>query len=409
MNNLENDNPILYKAAITSAVLDNAQGRLVIPIGESKGGNLVIQDMSEIPNMLVCGYTGSGKTAFVQSLIVSLCTRYSPDEIQFLICDSKIADYKCLGKVPHLCTDIVTENRKASGAIEWLLIETKKRQRLFYELSVNDIVQYNKICEIIHKDKLPDLYLIIDDYSLFFNTYDISDIVLQLTKIGRNSGIHLILVTSSAVRTVLNKELLANIPCRVTFCLTSKDESRLILGEEGGEKLNAPGELLFRWRSNIKNCFALLIADEDLKSISISLSQKYRTIKNDDEKIANVHSDTDDKYDTMLSEAIEIAIEMKQISVSMLQRRLKLNYSRAARIVDQMEELGIIGPYEGAKPRMVLVNHEEWDNISKKQKNINNHINREIKSNRFCSVCGSPLLKNAKYCTQCGSKAFDIV
>lgn len=364
-----------------------------LPLGIDSDSHVFSKDLLVIPHALICGVSGSGKTAFLQTLLTVVVNKKSEKEIKLLIYDSKLSDYSSFNGIPHVYIPTINDPTRGTGCIQWVLVEMLKRYRLFSEAKVKNISMYNEICE----ESLPHVFVIIDD---FFELIHLSpaegDLISSLQRIlisGRQAGIHCMLVTAVPSDKRLKKELLPNIPCKICFAFSSVAESKAILEMPNAAKLNSPGEIIYKDINTLRKVQVFYASDEELAiSLSKLKSNQIEPTKNDNQvspKIlefekrhvyggyqnASPSPEQDCKQeglDEMLPAAVNVVLETGSCSVSMLQRRVKLGYSRAARIVDQLEEIGVVGPYEGAKPRAVLVNREQWKEIANNLKiNLN--------------------------------------
>ena len=351
-------------------------GEIITPIGTKADGESFLQDISQIPHFLVCGFSGAGKTSFVQTVTTYIATHYPPEEVRFIIYDSKNVDYTVYNAMPHLVLPVITDDRKAAGAISWLSIELKKRLKLLAESSAKDIVSYNKQCAASDNEKIPHLFVILDDFSSIQLGNETTASLMDILKNGRPVGIHFILVTSLTSSKVLQKDILSNVPCRISFCVSTRADSRVAIEQNGAENLSVPGELIFRWQNNLVKCQGVYIPDEDTQKAIKKLQHQNKSNINALGNMAaqifeNPGSDqsaqpptTESEYDELLPAAVDVVLETGQASVSMIQRRLKLGYARSARLVDMMEERGIVGPFEGAKPRQILITKSQWQTIN---------------------------------------------
>lgn len=344
---------------------------LPVTIGTDADGTEVVQDFADIPHYLVCGHSGTGKTCFVQTIMTKLAIDYSPSQVKYLVYDSKSTDYIHFDHMPHMYGSVITNGQKFAGTLAWAVVETMKRYRAFAENNVKDLEDYNQRCS----EALPHVFIIIDDlYGLFFRTDDeILDNIKYILVNGRQAGMHFIIVTSTPSSKVLQKDLLANISGRICFAVSSKADSRTVLNSNGAEALSVPGEIIFKTQNRAIRCWAAYMSEDvmvdTIEALQYDYPESYSSQVGDTENRYSPSQEPEREsslagYDEMLPEAVEVALEMGACSVSMLQRRIKLGYSRASRIVDQMEELGIVGPYEGAKPRSVIIDKAGWSNLS---------------------------------------------
>ncbi len=357
-------------------------GNLSIAFGKDVQGNPIVQNMALIPHMLVAGYSGSGKTAFIETILAMMASSNSPEEVRFIVYSSKLSDYMLFKDEPHMFVPVVYDQTHFSGALQWSLIEIMYRLRLFSEVSAIDLEGYNKRSE----NRLPHIYIAIDDYYdlIRFGDSSIIDTIKQILTNGRQAGVHLIVATSTPSAKLLKKDVLSGFPCRACFAVANKADSRLVLDQNTALGLESPGEMIFKTYSSVQKCRASYMNEDELHETISAIKSKYHKDDNtfSDNLPEAFHSrydafsqrgsqvqnetkqaETDGDYDEYLYPAVEAVIEMGSCSVSMLQRMVKLGYSRAARVVDQMEELGIVGPYEGAKPRTVLIDREGWEQL----------------------------------------------
>lgn len=336
------------------------EGDLTVPIGVTEDGKVISQDLENIPHVLISGTTGSGKTAFIQSLLGALMLQYSPEKVKFLIFDSKMVDYGIFNSSANLLVPVITNQGKVAGALGWLNSEVNRRIKMKQEgRSLNEE---------------PEIFLIIDDYSDLSNNESVINELFNLLKTGRLVKIHCIISTSTPTAKIISTELKANIPCRIAFSTASKADSRMILDINGAETLLAPGGMIFKWQNELVKCQCLYVSDDDMQII---LNHQNQTIKEKEpdkdlnalgqqaEKMfAGVSVDSESpETDPMLKDAIDVVLEAGFASTSLLQRKLKLGYARAARIIDEMEERGIVSGYEGSNPRKVLINRQQLTGV----------------------------------------------
>ncbi len=364
---------------IDSPEFKNAPSRLTFAIGKNIGGEAIVGDISKLPHMLVAGTTGSGKSVCLNSLILSILYKATPDEVRFIMIDPKMVEFRVYNGIPHLLVPVVTDVKKAAGALQWAVVEMMKRYRLFSEANARDLEGYNKLM-LKSEDgvTLPQVVVVIDELADLMLTAakEVEESVCRVAQMGRAAGVHLIIATQSPRADVITGLMKANIPSRISLKVSSALESRIILDAGGNaDKLVGNGDMLYApigsakptriqgtWVSDnereqvveyIKKSGAAQYNEEVIHQIEKAAEEKSDS-KND--------NDTEDasNYDDLLPQAVDVIFESGQASVSMLQRRLKLGYSRAARIVDQMEQLKIVGPFEGSKPRQLLITRAQW-------------------------------------------------
>ena len=363
----------------------SAKSKLSFAIGKDISGEGIIGNIAKLPHMLIAGTTGSGKSVCMNSLILSLLYKARPDEVKLIMIDPKMVELGIYNGIPHLYVPVVTDPKKAAGALQWSVVEMLKRYRLFSEIGVRDLENYNKHCRASGQPTLPQVVIVIDELAdlMMIASKDVEESICRVAQMGRAAGMHLVIATQRPSADVITGLMKANIPSRIAFAVSSTLESRIILDQGGAEKLIGMGDMLFSPVGIGKpiRIQGAYVSDEEREEIiqfikeNTGESQRNAEIEEFMNKAAEDKNSGDSAsaskeekgggsgYDEMLPQAVEVVLETKSCSVSMLQRRIKLGYSRAARIVDQMEELGIVGPYEGAKPRAVIVDRDGWNQI----------------------------------------------
>ena len=370
---------VYLRDIIESPRFVNAKSRLSFALGKDIGGECIVGNIAKLPHMLIAGTTGSGKSVCMNSLILSLLYKARPDEVKLIMIDPKMVELGVYNGIPHLYVPVVTDPKKAAGALQWSVVEMLKRYRLFSEVGVRDLENYNKHCEAAGEQTLPQVVIVIDELAdlMMIASKEVEESICRVAQMGRAAGMHLIIATQRPSADVITGLMKANIPSRIAFAVSSAMESRIILDQGGAEKLVGMGDMLFSpvgcgKPTRIQGAF---VSDEEREEVIQFIKESAGTAQQNDEIEAYMNKAVEDKnstdnssepagdFDEMLPQAVEAVLEVKSCSVSMLQRRVKLGYSRAARIVDQMEELGIVGPYEGAKPRQVLIDRAGWHDI----------------------------------------------
>ena len=361
----------------------NAKSTLTVALGKDIGGEGILGNISKLPHLLIAGTTGSGKSVCMNSLIISLLYKSRPEELKLIMIDPKMVELGIYNGIPQLYIPVVTDPKKAAGALQWAVVEMLKRYRLFSEQGVRDLDSYNEHKKASGEDILPRVVIVIDELAdlMMAASKDVEESICRVAQMGRAAGMHLIIATQRPSADVITGLMKANIPSRIAFAVSSGLESRIILDQQGAEKLVGNGDMLFspigtRKPVRIQGAF---VSDEEREEV-INFIKQEGTAEYSDEIMATIEkaaedknqdngknggaaSDADSDYDELLPQAVDVIFDTKQASVSMLQRRLKLGYARAARIVDQMEELGIVGPFEGSKPRQVLITKEQWQEM----------------------------------------------
>ena len=376
---------VCLRDIIESPKFTSAKSKLSFALGKDIGGECIVGNIAKLPHMLIAGTTGSGKSVCMNSLILSLLYKARPDEVKLIMIDPKMVELGVYNGIPHLYVPVVTDPKKAAGALQWSVVEMLKRYRLFSEIGVRDIEAYNRHCQSSGEATLPRVVIVIDELAdlMMIASKDVEESICRVAQMGRAAGMHLVIATQRPSADVITGLMKANIPSRIAFAVSSTLESRIILDQGGAEKLIGMGDMLFSPVGVGKpiRIQGAYVSDEEREEVIQFIKEGVgETQKNDeieeymnkaaeDKNSDSASSDKEEKamggYDEMLPQAVEVVLETKSCSVSMLQRRIKLGYSRAARIVDQMEELGIVGPYEGAKPRSVVVDREGWTEIQR--------------------------------------------
>ena len=375
---------VCLRDIIDSPKFQSAKSKLSFALGKDIGGECIVGNIAKLPHMLIAGTTGSGKSVCMNSLILSLLYKARPDEVKLIMIDPKMVELGVYNGIPHLYVPVVTDPKKAAGALQWSVVEMLKRYRLFSDIGVRDIEAYNRHCQSSGETALPRVVIVIDELAdlMMIASKDVEESICRVAQMGRAAGMHLVIATQRPSADVITGLMKANIPSRIAFAVSSALESRIILDQTGAEKLIGMGDMLFSPVGVGKpiRIQGAYVSDEEREEVIQFIKEGAGDVQKNDEiveymnkaaedKNADSASDKEEKaaggYDEMLPQAVEVVLETKSCSVSMLQRRIKLGYSRAARIVDQMEELGIVGPYEGAKPRSVVVDRNGWMEIQR--------------------------------------------
>ena len=362
-----------------------AKPKLTFAIGMDISGEAVVGDVSKMPHMLVAGTTGSGKSVCLNSIIVSILYRAAPEDVRFIMIDPKQVEFKVYTDIPHLLVPVVTDPKRAAGALQWAVFEMTKRYKLFSETNSRDLAGYNSAIKDSAEyqsdeyQKLPQVVIVIDELSdlMMQAGKEVEESIIRVAQMGRAAGIHLIIATQSPRADVITGLMKANIPSRIALKVSSAMESRIILDAGGNaDKLVGNGDMLYSPIGTSKpiRLQGTWMSDKECANV-VNYIKSGGTAQYSDEVISEIEKasvgkgpgdkssdsdETDSDYDQLLPQAVNVILETDQASVSMLQRRLKLGYARAARIVDQMEQMGIVGPFEGSKPRAILVSKEEW-------------------------------------------------
>ncbi len=382
---------VSLRELIDSEEYRKAKGKLTFAVGKDIEGNIIIGDIAKMPHMLVAGTTGSGKSVFTNSIILSILYHASPDEVKLILIDPKKVEFPIYNKIPHLLIPVVTEPLKAAGALGWAVNEMNKRYLMFEANNVKNLQEFNDMVleerskpaeeqdEVRAKiDLLPQIVIVVDEFAdlMMAARSEVEDSVLRLAQLARAAGIHMIIATQSPRADVLTGLIKSNIPSRVSLSVSSNVDSRVILDESGAEKLLGNGDLLYK-PVGVKKPIRMqsgYAATSEIREV-VNFLKNEHTAEYSDEVIAEVEENTPQPKDSgsagsdnvsvnpdddLVNQAISIIVQTNNASTAFLQRKLKLGFPRAARIMDEIEEMGIIGPQEGSKARKINITKEDW-------------------------------------------------
>ena len=377
--------PVLIRDVIESRNFVSHKSQVAFAIGRDINNRDIVGDIAKLPHLLIAGTTGSGKSVCTNSLIVSLLYKSSPEDVRFIMVDPKMVELAPYNGIPHLLIPVVTDPKKAAGALQWAVYEMLKRYKTFSGLGVKKLEEYNALAaqreEVAH---MPSVVVVIDELADLMTeaAKEVEESICRVAQMGRAAGIHLVIATQSPRADVITGLMKANIPSRIAFAVKDAVNSRIILDSTGAEKLVGRGDMLYapigsnkplrvqgcyitpeeieRVVSSVKSAGETQYSDEVMQKIEENVQEKER--KGGPSAPAEDERDQEET-DELLPAAVEVILETGQASVSMLQRRLKLGYSRAARLVDQMEQKGYVGPFEGSKPRQLLITKAKWQEI----------------------------------------------
>ncbi len=363
---------------IDSDSFKNHKSKLAFALGKDVAGNEVVTDIAKMPHVLIAGATGSGKSVCINTLIASIIYKSKPSEVKLVMVDPKVVELSVYNGIPHLLIPVVTDPKKAAGALAWAVQEMVNRYSLFASKNVRDIKGYNAALESEGGgQKLPQIVIIIDELSdlMMVSPKDVEDSICRLAQMARAAGMHLVIATQRPSVDVITGIIKANVPSRISFAVSSQVDSRTILDMAGAEKLLGKGDMLFYPAgapkpTRIQGAF---VSDKEVEKIVDFIKNNGEATYNDEiiKQIENANStdkeidsqDEDDDTDPLLMDAIDVVVETGQASTSFIQRRFKVGYARAGRIIDQMEERGIISGFQGSKPREVLMSKEKWEEL----------------------------------------------
>ncbi|MBR2578954.1 MAG: DNA translocase FtsK, partial [Clostridia bacterium] len=375
---------VSMKELIVSPEFKRAKSKLTVVLGRDISGDIMTADLAKMPHLLIAGSTGSGKSVCINSFIISILYNARPDEVKLLMVDPKVVELGVYNGIPHLLVPVVTDPRKAAGALNWAVNEMLVRYKKFAETGVRDLASYNRMVEENPDakdksgeplEKMPQIVIIIDELSdlMMAAPNEVEDYICRLAQMARAAGMHLVIATQRPSVDVITGIIKANIPSRIALAVSSQIDSRTILDMSGAEKLLGRGDMLFapvgcNKPIRVQGCY---VTDREIEKVVNSI--KMTEESNYDEEIAkeiekgavldsNAKSDvkTEGAVDPMMAEAVKCVVEAGQASTSLLQRRLRVGYARAGRLVDEMEQMGIVGPHEGSKPRQVLITYQQF-------------------------------------------------
>ncbi len=385
--------PVPIRSVIESKEFKSSRSPVSFAVGKDIAGRCVVGDISTLPHLLIAGTTGSGKSVCTNSLIISLLYKSSPEEVRFIMVDPKKVELEVYNGIPHLLIPVVTDPKKAAGALQWAVFEMMRRYEKMADWHVRDMESYNKAVQAdveSGEEPLPRLVVIIDELAdlMLVAAKEVEESICRLAQMGRACGIHLVIATQRPSANVITGLMKANIPSRIAFAVASQLESRIILDSSGAEKLVGKGDMLFaplgKTKKRVQGC---LITEEEVGAVVSFIKAHNNQVQYSEDILRQVEEnarkneknngkasamnvtmpeanpygrDTEDDRDEHFYEAVDLVVEAGLASTSMLQRRLKLGYARAGRLMDQLEEYGYVGPSEGSKPRKVLISKEKW-------------------------------------------------
>lgn len=393
-------NTVFIRECISSPAFTNARSRLSFAVGKDITGKPVIGDIAKMPHMLIAGTTGSGKSVCINSMLISLLYKSTPEEVRLIMVDPKMVELGNYNGIPHLLIPVVTDPKKAAGALNWAVGEMERRYKLFADHQVRNLVGYNDLMRAERAKAeqeeggtpeqyqvLPQIVIVIDELAdlMMVAAKEVETSICRIAQKARAAGMHLVVATQRPSADVITGIMKANIPSRIAFAVASQIESRIILDTTGAEKLIGKGDMLYAplgegKPTRVQGCF---ISSDEIEAVIAHIKQTSTAEYNEeilehierqaeqvDSKGGGASGDASGDEDGMIEEAIDVIMDCRQASTSMLQRRLKLGYARAARIIDQIEERGIIGPSEGSKPRQILITRDEWQEMKMRRHDI---------------------------------------
>ena len=366
--------PVFFREILESNEFKNNNYKVACALGKDITGKCIVTDISKMPHVLIAGATGSGKSVCINTLIVSILYKYSPEDVKLLMVDPKVVELSVYNGIPHLLIPVVTDPKKAAAALNWAVNEMTRRYKLFADNGVRNVDSYNELVKkgVIDK-KLPYIVIIIDELAdlMLACPRDVEDYICRLAQMARAAGMHLVIATQRPSVDVITGLIKANVPSRISFAVSSQVDSRTILDSTGAEKLLGKGDMLFYpvGESKPKRVQGAFISEEEVENVVSFIKDIKSDSKCESEILEYINSASDtsiksnEDCDELLDEAIKIVVETGQVSTSYLQRRLRIGFNRAARIVEELEKNRIISARDGNKPRQVLMSKEEFENI----------------------------------------------
>ncbi len=374
------ENEVVHlREMIESDDFQNHKSKLAFGLGKDVAGEPVIADIAKMPHVLVAGATGSGKSVCINTLIASIIYKAKPSEVKLLMVDPKVVELSVYNGIPHLLIPVVTDPKKAAGALAWAVQEMENRYQVFAGKGVRDIKGYNEVAKKEQTGTLPQIVIIIDELAdlMMVASKDVEDSICRLAQKARAAGMHLVIATQRPSVDVITGIIKANIPSRISFAVSSQVDSRTILDMVGAEKLLGKGDMLFYPSGAPKpvRVQGAFVSDKEVEKIvdfikangevtyNEEILEQIENANKTDKELEMENAEEDDGTDPLLMEAIDTVVDTRQASTSFIQRRFKVGYARAGRIIDQMEERGIISGYQGSKPREVLMPKEKWQEL----------------------------------------------
>ncbi len=369
---------VMLREILEGEAFKNNKSKLAVVLGKDIAGNHIVIDLSRMPHLLVAGTTGSGKSVCVNSMIASLLFRATPEEVKMIMIDPKVVEFTAYNGIPHMMVPVVTDVKKAAGALQWGVKEMLRRYNAFAEKGAKEIRRYNDIMTMMGEHPLPYVVIFIDELAdlMMASPREVEDAICRIAQMGRAAGIHLVVATQRPSVDVITGLIKANFPSRIALTVSSATDSRTILNQSGAERLSGNGDMLFQSPSSPKpiRIQGTLITDPEVEAVTDFLKAQNAQGQYDDAVMQLIDQSTEkekesknaasDEEEDLLNRAMEVFIDAGQGSTSLLQRRLRIGYGRAARLLDEMESMGVIGPPDGPRPRKVLISRAEFERQS---------------------------------------------
>ncbi len=370
----KNTAKVLLREMVESREFQTEKSSIAFALGKDIAGKIITADLDRMPHMLIAGSTGSGKSVCINDIIISMAYKSSPDDLRLVLIDPKVVEMRMYAVLPHLMLPVVTDAKRAAGALKWTVMEMERRYKLIAELNARDLSRYNQLVSD-PAEKLPKLVVVIDELAdlMMVAAKDVEDSICRIAQLGRAAGIHMIVATQRPSTDVITGLIKANIPSRIAFAVSSAVDSRVILDEGGAEKLLGKGDMLFHANGASKpvRAQAALVTDEEVERVMDFFGEhvEAQPLREDNyEKLASCASSgtaqgNGNQEDDLLPEAVKIVLNDGQASISMIQRKLRVGYARAARLIDIMENLKVVSASDGSKPRRVLIGRSDYERM----------------------------------------------
>jgi S-DNA-T family DNA segregation ATPase FtsK/SpoIIIE len=361
--------PVYLREVIESKEFQKSTKKIAVALGKDISGESIIGDLTKMPHVLIAGATGSGKSVCINSLIISILYKYNPDEVRLLMVDPKVVELNVYNGIPHLLIPVVTDPKKAAGALNWAVNEMTRRYQSFAEYGVRNIESHNELAKKKKElTKLPYIVIVVDELAdlMMVSANEVEDYIARLAQMARAAGMHLVIATQRPSVDVITGVIKANIPSRISFAVSSSIDSRTILDSGGAEKLLGKGDMLYYpvGEQKPKRVQGAFISEEEVEAIVARIKVPDSELSYSEEIINHIEKgredgESEEDGDELFDEAVKVVVEYQQASTSFLQRRMRIGYNRAARIMDQLEERGVISGKDGAKPRQILYKNTE--------------------------------------------------
>lgn len=361
--------PVYLREVIESKEFQKSTKKIAVALGKDISGESIIGDLTKMPHVLIAGATGSGKSVCINSLIISILYKYNPDEVRLLMVDPKVVELNVYNGIPHLLIPVVTDPKKAAGALNWAVNEMTRRYQSFAEYGVRNIESHNELAKKKKElTKLPYIVVVVDELAdlMMVSANEVEDYIARLAQMARAAGMHLVIATQRPSVDVITGVIKANIPSRISFAVSSSIDSRTILDSGGAEKLLGKGDMLYYpvGEQKPKRVQGAFISEEEVEAIVARIKVPDSELSYNEEIINHIEKgredgESEEDGDELFDEAVKVVVEYQQASTSFLQRRMRIGYNRAARIMDQLEERGVISGKDGAKPRQILYKNTE--------------------------------------------------